>query len=294
MEQAEKEKLGMDILEMARFLHEEAVFAYSAYDMLKKLFECERSYQAEMALSPYMYYILRNASRDSIILILTRSYETKQKAKGRNIESLIKKCDLLFEQTKEDSSTGKDDSTDSSAETDDSTDGSSVIGIPYSVSIPRLWVKLDEKFAEYCKLFPSDDIRFIPLPDDFNFIWEFMKRIRGSLDGFCSQIKTYRDKVLAHNDRDAEAKMKEVNEKQPHWGNIEILIQFQLVFTSFITDAVTNAFRMHATAFANATDFETTLMVVRQGLAYQDIVKQTIENGGTLTVTTEELMKKSF
>ena len=50
MEQIPKEQLKENILEMARFLHEEAVFAYSAYDMLQKLFECEKSYQAEMAL----------------------------------------------------------------------------------------------------------------------------------------------------------------------------------------------------------------------------------------------------
>ena len=276
MEQIPKEQLKENILEMARFLHEEAVFAYSAYDMLQKLFECEKSYQAEMALSPYMYYILRTASRDSIILILTRSYETNKKAKGRNIKSLIKMCDSFFKPTKGDSSAEKDDSTDSSAEaeTDDSTDGSTVIELPRPVSIPRSWAKLDEEFAEYCKGFPLNGVRFIPLPNSFNYVWEFMKRIRESLKDFREQAKTYRDKVLAHNDRDAEVEMKELNEKQPSWGNLEILIQFQLIFTAFIIDVVTNNSEMHVTAFVNATDLETTLKIVRQWLAHQ--------NGGKL------------
>lgn len=208
--------------------------------------------------------VLRTASRDSIILILTRSYEINKRTKGRNIESLIKMCDSFFKQTKEDSS----------AEKDDSTDSSTVIELPRSVYIPRSWDKLDEEFAEYCKGFSLNSSRFIPLPDSFNYVWKFMKRIRKSLEDFRKQAQTYRDKVLAHNDRDAEVKMKELNKKQPSWGNLEILIQFQLIFTAFIIDVVTNNSEMHVTAFANATDLETTLRIVRQWLAYQ--------NGGKL------------
>lgn len=262
MEQIKKEQLKENILEMARFLHEEAVFAYSAYDMLQKLFECEKSYQTEMSLSPYMYYILRTASRDSIILILTRSYE--KNAKGRNIDLLMKNSNSFFTQTEKDSS----------KEMGGSSSSSTVIELPRPVYIPRSWAKLDEEFAEYCKGFSLNSSRFIPLPDSFNYVWKFMKRIRKSLEDFRKQAQTYRDKVLAHNDRDAEVKMKELNEKQPSWGNLEILIQFQLIFTAFIIDVVTNNSEMHVTAFANATDLETTLRIVRQWLAHQ--------NGGKL------------
>lgn len=257
-----KSKKSNLILEMARFLHEEAVFAYSAYDMLQKLFECEKSYQTEMSSSPYMYYILCTASRDSIILILTRSYENN--AKGRNVDLLMEMGNSFFAQTEEDSS----------KEMDGSSSVSTVIELPRPVSILRSWDKLDEEFAEYCKGLSLNFSRFIPLPDSFNYVWEFMKRIRESLKDFCLQAKTYRDKVLAHNDRDTETKMKAAFEKQPRWENLEVLIQFQLIFTAFIIDVVTNNSEMHVTAFANATDLETTLRIVRQWLAYQ--------NGGKL------------
>lgn len=141
---------------MARFLHEEALFTYSAYDMLQKLFECEKSYQTEMSLSPYMYYILRTASRDSIILILTRSYENN--AKGRNIDLLMKQCDSLFEQIKRDSC----------KEMHDSANNNTLIELSCQVSISKLWAKLDIDFVDYCKIFHLDAVNYIPLPDSFN------------------------------------------------------------------------------------------------------------------------------
>lgn len=132
--------------------------------MLQKLFECEKSYQTEMSLSPYMYYILRTASSDSIILILTRSYENN--AKGRNIDLLMEMGNSFFSQTEEDGS----------KEMDGSSISSTVIELPRPVSIPRSWAKLDEEFAEYCKGLSLNFSRFIPLHDSFNITLDSLKK----------------------------------------------------------------------------------------------------------------------
>lgn len=130
------------------------------------------------------------------------------------------------------------------------------------------------------------------------------------------QIKKYRNKVICHMDTRQHEIIADIKESETWatWKDIEIIFALILEFCSLIMQELNpgsevgkntkdqhKTDNMQFTGFAKIltmlscpADLETTLMVVRQGFAYQDIVKQTIKNGGTLTVTTEELMKKSF
>lgn len=236
------------ILKMADFLHGEAVFAYNAYFILRKLSECEQSCEKGMGLSPYLNHMLRKTSTDSIVAILTKAYKyRKYRSKEYSIDLLMETCreyrDVLEIM-------------------------SARSGFLLQIPVPKLWTTIDEMLAAYYKSLILNDANdcsscsgsCATLKDSYSSILVFLDDIRILWKDLPYQVMDYCTSMQVHYDRDGN-----LNEKDPDWRSVEILIQYQLIFSGFIKNVLS---AKENAVFEGAADFDKMFQAIRQA-AYQ-------------------------
>ena len=228
---------------MADYLHSEAVFAYNAYFILRKLSECEQSCEKGMGLSPYLHHMLRKTSTDSIVLILTKAYKyRKYRSKEYSIDLLMETCceynDLLETM-------------------------SARSGFLLQIPVPELWTTISKDFADYYEDLIRNDVNncsgsCATLKDSYSSILRFMDLMKYLLDNLRQQVMDYCNSMQVHYDRDGN-----LNEKDPDWRSLEILIQYQLIFSGFIKNVLS---AKEKAVFESAADFDKMLQAIRQAV----------------------------
>lgn len=243
------------ILEKANLLNEKASVAYHAFLMLQRLYECSKCYEEELALSPEFYFTVYISSRSLIFDTIENCY--KNENRGNTIVSLLSNCKHGKKVFRESMSFNYRWSSDIKSL------------LPFKIQLPKLWEDVDVDFEfDFGVTEQNEDQPYITLKCDFFHFFEFMNGLWDLMNGLAEKVKQRYKKGLEKDNGGMKDWMAEMQENQSHryWEYVQVLLQYQLILSTFIQNSLMNNSEVQAIPYENAADLENTLNAVRQGL----------------------------
>lgn len=251
------------LIKIAEELHQGAFDAKAYYLILQQYRKNQHEYAEEMRISPAFYQTIHEALMKACFMEIAKLYDSSNGVVS--IGTLLTKCaenQDLFPEYRETMTVEHE-------------------GTTYSYQIPyQHQLKPQEElfFKEHVEMsrhlfaiFDAPDAETIPVQVDLifpEFLALYQKR-------FCAlrkkreNIRMQRNKLYAHNDEQRILSNENLTDRHPIlYPDVQEMIDFALDCTGLILGVLTDV--NHATQYSNIDDWESTLMLTRLGLKYQE------------------------